>query len=79
MDTITGNLSSNTGSVTGSLTTNGSMSGTLSAVVSDHTILTGRDAPNQHPITSVTNLEPALSVLPSEAMTNADIQAIMST
>ena len=78
-DQITGTLSNTTGSLSGSLSSSGSLSGELSRAVGDHTILTGRDAPDQHPIASVTNLEPALSALPSQVITNADIQAIMNS
>lgn len=79
MDRITGILSNTTQNVSGSLSqTSQSVSGSLNSV-SDHTRLTGRDAPKQHPIDSINNLETELDWRPSVPMSNSDIQAIMES
>ena len=44
----------------------------------DHRMLSKRDAPDQHPIAAISNLDRELSVRSSEAMTNTDIMAIIS-
>lgn len=51
----------------------------VEVVTSDHRQLNHRDAVDQHPITSITNLIPELGVRPSTAMSNQDIQNILST
>lgn len=77
MNQITGTLSNTTASITGTLSGGQNLTGTLSRVVTDHGSLTGRDAPEQHPIEAITNLEPELNWRPSTALSNADIQAIL--
>lgn len=79
MSTITGTLSQTSVSIAGKLSeTSGQLSGSI-ARISDHTVLTGRDAENQHPIEAITNLEPELDFRPSSALTNEDIQLILNT
>ena len=48
-------------------------------VTSDHTKLTNRDAPQQHPIASITNLNTELGnrVVAGNALTNEEIEAII--
>lgn len=46
---------------------------------SDHTKLLNRDAAQQHPITSITDLAPELGARPSTALSNQDILDILST
>ena len=43
----------------------------------DHTKLLNRDAPNQHPIESITNLNETLSAMPAAALSNTEIQNIL--
>ena len=50
----------------------------VTVVTSDHRELTHRDAEEQHPISSITYLTPELSVRPSQAMSNQDIQNILN-
>ncbi len=78
MDHITGNLSKTSIDISGQLSeTSGQMIGVLSRVSTDHKILTGRDADDQHPIKAITNLEAELDFRPGSALTNEDIQAIL--
>ena len=60
-------------------TFNTEMTQIVEVVTSDHRQLNHRDAVDQHPITSITNLIPELGVRPSTAMSNQDIQNILST
>lgn len=48
-------------------------------VTSDHTKLTNRDAPQQHPIESITNLNTELGnrVVSGNTLTNEDIEQII--
>lgn len=48
-------------------------------VTSDHTKLTNRDAPQQHPIASITNLNTELGnrVVAGNTLTNEEIEAII--
>lgn len=48
-------------------------------VTSDHTKLTNRDAPQQHPIASITNLNTELGnrVISGNTLTNEDIEQII--
>ena len=48
-------------------------------VMKDHTKLTNRDVPDQHPIRAITNLEGELEVRSSEGISNSEILAIMQT
>lgn len=50
----------------------------VEVVTSDHRELLHRDAAEQHPIESITYLEPELSVRPSTALNNQDIQNILN-
>lgn len=80
MDHITGNLSQTSVNISGNLSeTSGQVIGVLSRVSSDHRILTGRDAENQHPITAISTLEAELGWRPASAMTNSEIQDILNT
>lgn len=79
MDHITGTLSNTTTSITGTLSGGQNLTGTLSRVVTDHGSLTGRDAPEQHPIESIKNLEAELGWRPSYAMSNLEIQEILNS
>ena len=54
------------------------MSEVVKVTTSDHRELTHRDAEEQHPISSITYLTPELSVRPSQAMSNQDIQNILN-
>lgn len=66
MNQITGILQNTTQSITGQLSQG-----------SDHRNLTGRSAPDQHPIDSISALEAELSWRPDTALSNADILEIM--
>lgn len=68
MDRITGILSNTTQNVSGSLSS-----------VSDHTRLTGREAPKQHPIDAINNLEDELDWRPSIPISNTEILHIMES
>lgn len=48
-------------------------------VTSDHTKLTNRDAPEQHPISAITNLDTELDnrVVDGNALTNQEIEQII--
>ena len=50
----------------------------VEVMTSDHRELTHRDAAEQHPIESITHLEPELAVRPSAALNNQDIQNILN-
>lgn len=54
------------------------MTEVVQVTTSDHRELTHRDAAEQHPIESITNLTPELSVRPSTALSNLDIQNILN-
>lgn len=54
------------------------MSEVVKVTTSDHRELTHRDADEQHPISSITYLTPELSIRPSQAMSNMDIQNILN-
>lgn len=57
MDHIAGTLSQTSGNIIGQLSvTSGQLSGALNSV-SDHTKLTGRSEPDQHPISAITGLQ----------------------
>lgn len=43
--------------------------------VSDHGDLTGRDLPNQHPISAITNLQETLDTIPTEFIKSAEIES----
>ena len=60
-------------------TFNTEMNEVVSVVTSDHRELTHRDAAEQHPITSITDLAPELGARPSTALSNQDILNILST
>lgn len=60
-------------------TFNTTMDEIVKVVEADHTQLINRDAPEQHPITSITYLEPELEARPSTALSNQDILNILST
>lgn len=80
MDHIKGTLSKTSVNISGHLSeTSGQMTGVLSRVTTDHTVLTGRDADDQHPIKAITNLEPELDFRPNSALTNEDILNILNT
>lgn len=59
----------------------GNLIGTVQipTIVNDHSSLVNRDAPNQHPISSITDLQNKLDgkVESSNAMTNMDIENIL--
>lgn len=59
-------------------TFNTDMEQVVEVVTSDHRKLTHRDAEGQHPISSIINLDPELQARPSAALTNTDIQNILS-
>lgn len=59
-------------------TFNTTMDEVVQVTTSDHRKLTHRDAEAQHPIESITNLTPELSVRPSTALSNLDIQNILN-
>lgn len=44
----------------------------------DHTRLTNRSAPDQHPMSAITGLVEALAAVPTSALTNLEIQIIMT-
>ena len=43
----------------------------------DHRRLVGRDAPNQHPINSITGLGSRLEEFPNESLTNIEIERLL--
>ena len=51
----------------------------VEVVTSDHTKLTNRDAPEQHPISAITNLDTELDnrVVDGNALTNQEIEQII--
>lgn len=44
----------------------------------DHTKLKNRDAEDQHPIKAITKLQETLDATPNEALSNQDIEEILS-
>lgn len=48
-------------------------------VESDHSVLTHRDDPDQHPIKAITNLQGELDVRTDVAITNFEIDAILNS
>lgn len=60
---LSGNLSRQNRRISGTISKqNETLSGTLSQV-SDHTILSGRDKPDQHPIEAITGLSAYINAL----------------
>lgn len=55
-----------------------SMEQVVEVVEKDHRNLTFREAPEQHPIGAIKNLDPELAARPSAALTNTDIQNILN-
>lgn len=67
---LRGRVSNQTEQLIGRISTRG-------GVITDHRLLEYRDASDQHPIESITNLEPELNWRPSTALSNSDIQSIL--
>jgi hypothetical protein len=60
---LSGALSKQNQIISGTITKqNGTLSGVISRV-SDHTVLTGREKPNQHPIEAITGLSDYIDAL----------------
>lgn len=78
---LTGTLSG-VSNLNGSLSTTGTVSGNVNipreVAIKDHVRLTGRDAPDQHPIDAITDLPISLENLQTVAITNQEIEDLLS-
>lgn len=80
MDKLHASLSGKAG-LNASMSGNASLAADLSAPqtvgMTDHRRLNFRDAPDQHPIAAITQLQSELDVRSSERITNAEIDEIL--